>query len=83
MTKYYSDGTAVPGTTYGPSLRRRFSDSDTFQVALCIRNARSQLGAECDDKTANEITWELAKFFKSDNPKFEELRFIAACSPSP
>jgi hypothetical protein len=52
-------------------------------VAQSIRIARAQLGEHCDEKTANEITWELAKIFKKDNPKFEELRFLAACSPSP
>jgi hypothetical protein len=36
----------------------------------------------CDDKTANEITWELARMFKADNPKFDELKFIAACTES-
>ena len=61
----------------------RWNKATHEAVALAVRVARAQLHPHCDDKTANEIMWELAKEFKRDNPKFEELRFIAACSPSP
>lgn len=51
-------------------------------TARSIRAARATLGPQLDDKTANEITWNMAMMFKADNPKFEELKFIAACTES-
>lgn len=61
----------------------RWNKATYEAVARAVRVARAQLYPLCDDKTANEIMWELAKEFKRDDPKFEELQFIAACSPSP
>jgi hypothetical protein len=67
-----------------PGSRAPFwTKRDYEMTAKCIRIARQQLGPQCDDKTANEITWEFCKLFKEDSPRFEELTFLAACSPSP
>ena len=60
----------------------RWTRRDYDAVARCVREARASLGPQCDDKTANEITWELTRMFKVDNPRFEELKFIAACTES-
>ena len=63
-------------------MRQRWSRVDYEYVAQAIRKARAALGDEAHDKTANEITWNLATMFKRDNPRFEELKFIAACTES-
>lgn len=60
----------------------RFTHIDYEMIAEVLRAARAQVGEELHDKTANEIMWELAKMFKADNPRFEELKFIAACTES-
>ncbi len=83
-------GTNGTGHTFGlmPSRVRRMSHTkwaraDYEYVSQAIRKARSALGEEAHDKSINEITWNLAKMFQKDNPdRFDELKFIAACTES-
>ena len=63
--------------------KTKWSRADYEYVSQAIRRARASLGEQLCDKTANEITWNLAKMFQKDSPKrFEELKFIAACTES-
>jgi hypothetical protein len=61
-------------------IHAKYSKRDYESFAKSIRKARETLGAEVNEKTINEIIWGLCQMFMADNPEFEELRFIGACS---
>jgi hypothetical protein len=64
----------------------QYSKADYLIFASAIRAARAEWAAlkhpEADGAAEgfNAVIWQLCKLFKDDNPRFEELKFIAACS---
>jgi len=64
----------------------KYSKRDYESFAKSIRGAREKLATDdiganvTIDLAINEIIWGLCELFKKDNPEFEELRFIGACS---
>lgn len=60
----------------------KYSKRDYVSFAKAIRKARETLPDPTPEhlEAINEIIWGLIELFKADNPEFEELRFIPACS---
>jgi hypothetical protein len=64
----------------------KYSKRDYESFAKSIRGAREEwLKLHTADPDAgieafNAVIWGLIQMFKKDNPEFEELRFIGACS---
>jgi hypothetical protein len=67
----------------------RWSRRDYEIFAKIVRDARKELRTldgglkdEAHDEGVNAVVWQMCKVFKADNPLFEELKFVGACSES-
>lgn len=73
-------GVQIHFTRYTPGPR--YTKRDFEFVAKAFRDAHTELAGEHDHATMMALAWQFCRRFKADNPRFEELKFIAACTES-